>query len=141
MAADSGQFLITDPTYLKAWNPEDLKAQPRNLKRARNEPPPEDLPYNLGGAFAATASCDGAASLAKYTGIAVKTGEGAGVYPVYVEYNSYGEIEKVVIKFLPEEPEPEPYIPPAEVVGEDPPILSNSTEIIPKQGMLGRFKR
>ena len=85
---DSGQVLITDPCYLRSWVDNDFKEQT------------ESRSYSYEGACNATLSEEMAGKIGTMEdGVAISTGYGDGVYPVYVLYKD-GRVKEVKIKFF-----------------------------------------
>jgi len=89
IAVDSGQAMVCDPVYLEKWN--DNQKEEWNLKGKEGE-------YSYQGATATTlASSFG--QLEKATAVVFSTGQGDGLYPVYVHKDNNDVITKVVIDF------------------------------------------
>jgi len=87
---DSGQAIIGDPSYLDEWNPninDDFEPE-----RYAGE-------YGYLGACQATLSEAGAGTIGMSSAVAVSTGWGDGVYPVYVKRGEGDRIMQVIIDF------------------------------------------
>jgi hypothetical protein len=112
VAVDSGQLMITDPCYIDRFNSQkndnfdDSLPEGVDLNSHHNEEPLKNYPYTYGGACAASCNRDSAAVMTapnmNFPGIGAcfATGYGDGMYPVYVEYNHEGRVERVTIEFM-----------------------------------------
>lgn len=93
VSVDSGQILLCDPCYIKDGF--DNQPQFRHLEKPK-------LDYD--GCCDVTLSDDNAGQLYHGmghagAGVAVASGYGDGVYPVYVTYNDEGRVASVTIEF------------------------------------------
>lgn len=98
-AVDSGQILLTDPAYVGSFL-DGEEFQPTVGKSLH--------PYSYNGACGATLGEEQAGQLCfalgqPGAGVAVASGYGDGMYPVYAEYNSEGRIARVTIEFVSDE--------------------------------------
>lgn len=89
---DSGQILLTDPCYVSSFK-HDEQYEP-TAPNSKNE-----YPFSYNGACGATLSKAQAGQLAGSMGVAVTSGWGDGVYPVYADFNEHGRISSVTIVF------------------------------------------
>ena len=90
VAVDSGQLIITDPCYLTEWKDNDFKEDPN------------DRSYSYSGASNTTCyDKDQAGNIgsSEGEGLAVRSGYGDGLYPVYANYQD-GRVRSVTIKFF-----------------------------------------
>lgn len=88
-AVDSGQAMIGDPCYINNWD-----------TNQGDEWKPENHAgeYSYQGACQATLTND-YGTLGNSSAVAVSTGYGDGLYPVYVKRNGDGRIAYVIIDF------------------------------------------
>lgn len=98
-AVDSGQILITDPSYVK-----DFVNDPDYAPTIGND----IHPYSYNGACGATLGDQQGGQLGfalgtPGAGVAVSSGYGDGYYPVLAEYNEDGRIARVTILFSDDE--------------------------------------
>ena len=87
---DTGQVIISDPSYLEEWNPntnDDFE-----LDKYANQ-------YGYLGSCHATMSAAGGGILGIASAVAISTGWGDGVYPVYVKRGEDNRIMQVLIDF------------------------------------------
>ena len=90
VGVDSGQILITDPSYLNEWVNDELTKEKSNPT------------FSYSGACSVTLSEEKAGQL-KENGIkavASASGYGDGDYPVYAVYNSKGRVASLRIDFI-----------------------------------------
>jgi hypothetical protein len=90
---DSGQAIIGDPCYLDSWKPwnQDTGEEFDEYKNRQGE-------YGYLGACEATIS-KGHGTLGMGSAVAISTGYGDGVYPVYAQLNDDNRVALVVIDF------------------------------------------
>lgn len=96
-SVDSGQIIIVDPCYLN-----DFKNNANEFEKLVKEDGSGDKDFSYCGCCNATLSKQGGGQL--YNGVfniavAIETGYGDGVYPVYVKRDENGRIVRVLIKF------------------------------------------
>lgn len=90
-SVDSGQLVIVDPCYLRAWKDGEYR--------------PDTVPDNhYAKACVETLKQDGGGEIlvsgTAGIGVAVQTGYGDGNYPVEAHYGDEGRIEKIVVSFM-----------------------------------------
>jgi hypothetical protein len=101
VAVDSGQLMLTDPCYVDgSWNPDTDAPDDWGM----NAEQPDEFSYH--GACCQTLSEKLGGQLnfpdgIKGAGVAVSTGWGDGIYPVFAIYNEEGRVVKVEIEFTP----------------------------------------
>lgn len=89
---DSGQILLADPCYINSFKDGETFAPAEAVDG--------QYPFSYNGACGATLSDKSAGQLGNATGVAVSSGWGDGVYPVYADYDHDGKITSVTIVFL-----------------------------------------
>lgn len=94
VGVDAGMVMVGDPCYLDKftdheWNNEKIEAQKAKGK----------YDYSYSGACAATLSENSAGELGLSSAVAVSSGYGDGVYPVYAHYNDDGRIVRMEVVF------------------------------------------
>ena len=92
---DSGQVMITDPCYLKAWKDNEFTYE-------ENQAEPKDTSYTYNGACHVTCYTDEHAGEIKSPGgnaVVSSSGYGDGSYPVYAEYED-GRVKSLTIEFF-----------------------------------------
>jgi hypothetical protein len=98
VGVDSGQVIITDPAHLHDFESNNFDDSKKSSSgRSRYGKKGEVFEYSYSGCCAAT-SRGGAGQLTGMRGVAVSTGIGDGVYPIYVEYEN-GMISSVTVQF------------------------------------------
>jgi hypothetical protein len=105
VGVDAGMVMVGDPCYLKRngkestdgfeWVESEVDAQKSTKK----------FDYSYSGACAATLGEDSAGELGRAAAVAVSSGYGDGVYPVYATYNHEGRITKLEVVFVAEDDE------------------------------------
>jgi TIR domain/Protein of unknown function (DUF4241) len=99
VGVDSGQVIITDLAHLHDFESNNFDgSNRRSSRRSRYGKKGDAFEYSYSGCCAAT-STGGARQLTGTRGVAVSTGVGDGVYPIYVEYEN-GMISSVIVQFL-----------------------------------------
>lgn len=100
VAVDSGQLILTDPCYVDdgSWNPDTDAPGHWGMKSDT----PDEFSYHgaccqtlsekLGGQLNFPSGIKGA-------GVAVSTGLGDGLYPVFATYDDVGKVAKVEVEF------------------------------------------
>lgn len=91
IAVDSGQAMVGDPCYLDGWEKWDSSEPFENHKEKAGQ-------YGYLGACGVTID-KGYGQLGSADAVVFTTGWGDGLYPVYVELDSEGNVAKVVIDF------------------------------------------
>ena len=95
---DSGQVLITDPCYVKAFIGDDKEDFDENKIREMQESGKYEYSYN--GACARTLGKGNAGEIGLgEDGVVAETGYGDGSYSVYANYKN-GRIKELKIKFF-----------------------------------------
>jgi hypothetical protein len=89
---DSGQAMVGDPCYLDEWDTNKNDKWPDDLSKKVGE-------YSYHGASATTAG-RGYGELGHAHSVVFSTGNGDGVYPVYVYVNNDKQVSAVIIDFL-----------------------------------------
>jgi len=92
---DSGQIMLADPCYMSGFKDGEDFAPAKAVNG--------QYPFSYNGACGATLSDKGAGQLGNGMGVAVSSGWGDGVYPVYADYDHDGKIASVTIVFLDDE--------------------------------------
>jgi len=95
VGVDSGQVIITDPCYLTEFVSNDFDGFKKSSTGRSQKS--KEFEYSYSGCCEATST--GAGQLTDRRGVAVSTGMGDGVYPVYVEYEN-GMIRSVTVQFF-----------------------------------------
>lgn len=88
-SVDSGQAMVGDPVYLVDWDTN--KNDEWNLEGKEGQ-------YSYHGASAVTLSKK--FGMLGFNAVVFSTGQGDGLYPVYVQLNDDGRVSKVVIDFV-----------------------------------------
>lgn len=95
VGVDAGMVMVGDPCYLDKFTDheyDDKKVETQMAKRRYD--------YSYSGACAATLSEEKAGQLGIGDAVAVSSGYGDGVYPVYAHYNHEGRIERLEVVFV-----------------------------------------
>ena len=107
VGVDAGMVMVGDPCYLDNYGKkssngfEFVDAEVDAQKGARQ------YDYSYSGACAATLSDNSAGQLGIGSAVAVSSGYGDGLYPVYATYNHEGRITKMEVVFVAEDDEDE----------------------------------
>ena len=98
VGVDSGQVIITDPAYLEDFESNNFDGSKKSATgRSRYGKKSKEFEYSYSGCCEATST--GAGQLTGRRGVAVTTGMGDGIYPVYVEYEN-GMVRSVTVQFF-----------------------------------------
>lgn len=102
VGVDAGMVMVGDPCYLDGFTDHEFDDAKIEAQKASGK-----YEYSYSGACAATLSEDSAGQLGRGSAVAVSSGYGDGVYPVYATYNDEGRITKMEVVFVSEEDEDE----------------------------------
>ena len=94
VGVDAGMVMVGDPCYLDKFTDHDWDDAKVEAQKASGK-----YDYSYSGACAATLSDNGAGQLGRGDAVAVSSGYGDGVYPVYATYNHEGRIVKLEVIF------------------------------------------
>ena len=94
VGVDAGMVMVGDPCYLDKFTDHDFDDAKVEAQKASGK-----YDYSYSGACAATLSDNGAGQLGRGDAVAVSSGYGDGVYPVYATYNHEGRIVKLEVIF------------------------------------------
>jgi len=98
VGVDSGQVIITDPCYLEDFESNTFDGSKKSSTgRSRSGKKSKEFEYSYSGCCEATST--GAGQLTGKRGVAVSTGIGDGIYPVYVEYE-HGIVRSATVQFF-----------------------------------------
>lgn len=100
VGVDAGMVMVGDPCYLDKFTDHEFDDQKVETQKAKGK-----YDYSYSGACAATLSEDGAGELGRADAVAVSSGYGDGVYPVYAHYNHEGRIVRMEVVFNGEDDE------------------------------------
>lgn len=106
---DSACLVICDPAYLPDFAPRSegiddvdalcVNAGATDLNDMHHHKAPKSLPFSDAGAWVASSSRDRGGQLG-FVAVAARTGFGDGTYPVYVEKDEHGLVERIVIECI-----------------------------------------
>jgi hypothetical protein len=100
VGVDAGMVMVGDPCYLDKFTDHDFDDAKVEAQKAKGK-----YEYSYSGACAATLGENSAGELGRADAVAVSSGYGDGVYPVYAHYNHEGRIERLEVVFVPDEEE------------------------------------
>ncbi|NBT76492.1 MAG: DUF4241 domain-containing protein [Betaproteobacteria bacterium] len=100
VGVDAGMVMVGDPCYLDKFTDHEYDDAKVDAQKAKGK-----YDYSYSGACAATLSENSAGELGRADAVAVSSGYGDGVYPVYAHYNHEGRIERLEVVFVPDEEE------------------------------------
>lgn len=95
VGVDAGMVMVGDPCYLDKFTDHEFDDEKVEAQRASGK-----YDYSYSGACAATLSENSAGQLGIGDAVAVSSGYGDGVYPVYAHYNHEGRIERLEVVFV-----------------------------------------
>jgi hypothetical protein len=94
VGVDAGMVMVGDPCYLDKFTDHDFDDAKVEAQKAKGK-----YEYSYSGACAATLGENSAGELGRADAVAVSSGYGDGVYPVYAHYNHEGRIERLEVVF------------------------------------------
>jgi len=94
VGVDAGMVMVGDPCYLDKFTDHEYDDAKVEAQKASGK-----YDYSYSGACAATLSNNSAGQLGRGDAVAVSSGYGDGVYPVYATYNHEGRIVKLEVIF------------------------------------------
>jgi hypothetical protein len=94
VGVDAGMVMVGDPCYLDKFTDHDFDDAKVEAQKANGK-----YEYSYSGACAATLSDNSAGELGNADAVAVSSGYGDGVYPVFATYNHDGRIVKLEVIF------------------------------------------
>jgi hypothetical protein len=95
VGVDAGMVMVGDPCYLDKFTDHDFDDEKVEAQKAKGK-----YEYSYSGACAATLGENSAGELGRADAVAVSSGYGDGVYPVYAHYNHEGRIERLEVVFV-----------------------------------------
>ena len=100
VGVDAGMVMVGDPCYLDKFTDHEFDDEKVEAQKAKGK-----YDYSYSGACAATLSENSAGELGRADAVAVSSGYGDGVYPVYAHYNHEGRIVRMEVVFNGEDDE------------------------------------
>ena len=100
VGVDAGMVMVGDPCYLDKFTDHEYDDAKVDAQRRKQK-----YDYSYSGACAATLGENLAGELGRADAVAVSSGYGDGVYPVYAHYNHEGRIERLEVVFVSDEEE------------------------------------
>ena len=94
VGVDAGMVMVGDPCYLDKFTDHEYDDAKVEAQKAKGK-----YDYSYSGACAATLGENSAGELGRADAVAVSSGYGDGVYPVYAHYNHEGRIERLEVVF------------------------------------------
>jgi hypothetical protein len=94
VGVDAGMVMVGDPCYLDKFTDHEYDEVKVDAQKTSGK-----YDYSYSGACAATLSDNSAGQLGRGDAVAVSSGYGDGVYPVYATYNHEGRIVKLEVIF------------------------------------------
>jgi hypothetical protein len=94
VGVDAGMVMVGDPCYLDKFTDHEYDEVKVDAQKTSGK-----YEYSYSGACAATLSDNSAGQLGRGDAVAVSSGYGDGVYPVYATYNHEGRIVKLEVIF------------------------------------------
>jgi len=107
VGVDAGMVMVGDPCYLNTYGKESTDGFEWVESEVDAQKSTKKFDYSYSGACAATLGEDSAGELGRASAVAVSSGYGDGVYPVYATYNHEGRITKLEVVFVAEDDEDE----------------------------------
>lgn len=95
VGVDAGMVMVGDPCYLDKFTDHDYDDEKVETQMKKGK-----YDYSYSGACAATLGENSAGELGRADAVAVSSGYGDGVYPVYAHYNHEGRIERLEVVFV-----------------------------------------
>ena len=105
VGVDAGMVMVGDPCYLSDYGKKSADGFEWVESEVDAQKSTKKFDYSYSGACAATLSDDSAGELGRASAVAVSSGYGDGVYPVYAHYNHEGRISKLEVVFVAEDDE------------------------------------
>jgi hypothetical protein len=105
VGVDAGMVMVGDPCYLNTYGKESTDGFEWVESEVDAQKSTKKFDYSYSGACAATLGEDSAGELGRASAVAVSSGYGDGVYPVYATYNHEGRITKLEVVFVAEDDE------------------------------------
>jgi hypothetical protein len=105
VGVDAGMVMVGDPCYLNTYGKESTDGFEWVESEVDAQKSTKKFDYSYSGACAATLGEDSAGELGRAAAVAVSSGYGDGVYPVYATYNHEGRISKLEVVFVAEDDE------------------------------------
>jgi hypothetical protein len=105
VGVDAGMVMVGDPCYLNTYGKESTDGFEWVESEVDAQKSTKKFDYSYSGACAATLGEDSAGELGRAAAVAVSSGYGDGVYPVYATYNHEGRITKLEVVFVAEDDE------------------------------------
>ena len=99
VGVDAGMVMVGDPCYLSNYGKKSSDGFEWVESEVEDQKTTKKFDYSYSGACAATLSDNGAGELGRGDAVAVSSGYGDGVYPVYATYNHEGRIVKLEVVF------------------------------------------
>lgn len=103
VGVDAGMVMVGDPCYLSGYGKKSTDGFEWVETEVETQKASGRYDYSYSGACAATLSDHSAGQLGIGDAVAVSSGYGDGVYPVYATYNHEGRITKLEVVFVAEE--------------------------------------
>lgn len=94
VGVDAGMVMVGDPCYLDKFTDHEY-----DDKKVEDQKRSGKFEYSYSGACAATLSDDSAGQLGAFSAVAVSSGYGDGVYPVFATYNDDDRVVKLEVIF------------------------------------------
>jgi hypothetical protein len=105
VGVDAGMVMVGDPCYLNTYGKESTDGFEWVESEVDAQKSTKKFDYSYSGACAATLGENSAGELGRAAAVAVSSGYGDGVYPVYATYNHEGRITKLEVVFVAEDDE------------------------------------
>jgi hypothetical protein len=99
VGVDAGMVMVGDPCYLDKWGKDSANGTEYIDNEVAEQQESGEYKYTYSGACAATLGEHGAGELGNADAVAVSSGYGDGVYPVFATYNHDGRIVKLEVIF------------------------------------------
>ena len=100
VGVDAGMVMVGDPCYLDKYGKESSDGFEWVESEVDAQKTKQKYDYSYSGACAATLGENSAGELGRADAVAVSSGYGDGVYPVYAHYNHEGRIERLEVVFV-----------------------------------------
>jgi hypothetical protein len=100
VGVDAGMVMVGDPCYLDKYGKESSDGFEWVESEVETQKTKQKYDYSYSGACAATLGENSAGELGRADAVAVSSGYGDGVYPVYAHYNHEGRIERLEVVFV-----------------------------------------
>jgi len=100
VGVDAGMVMVGDPCYLDKYGKESSDGFEWVESEVDAQKTKQKYDYSYSGACAATLGDNLAGELGRADAVAVSSGYGDGVYPVYAHYNHEGRIERLEVVFV-----------------------------------------